>query len=168
MRLILPFLILCLCGCYAQRLELDDPMGLPLAQPQLGVQILSQNAPELAFQLQSELLQLLPRERQVQSRSLESASSADWSLTAQLQQQRQMLEVPLPLLNGLNAAPRVRLELKLVAELKAPGAQSPAQRWELVQRGDARPDAEAALAQELLRNLRDRLLREMQAKYQYK
>lgn len=160
MRLILTVLLLSLLsGCFAQRLELEDPMGLPLAQPQLGVSV--DGTPQLAQQLQQELIQLLPRERQVQAQ----AGGGDWQLKAELRQQRQLLEAPLTFFGPVQAS-RVHMELALTVALSAPDGQ--VRHWELVQRGDAQPAAEAQLTQELLRRLRDRLLRELQPRYVYR
>lgn len=158
--------LLSLSGCFAQRMELDDPMGLPLAEPVVQVEVLSQNEPALALQLQNELIQLLPRERQV--RTQDGPTADGWALKIQLLSQHQQTALPVPLLNGLNAQPRTYLELKLAASLIAPAAKTaPDQHWEFVLRGDALPTAEAQLQQEMLRRLRDQLIQALQPRYKY-
>lgn len=173
MRQTIAFLILLagLSGCFAQRMELDDPLGLPLNQPQLGVQVQSAQSSQLALQFQKELVQLLPRERHVLARALDAKAKADWVLKAELQVHRESLRLPVPLLDDLNAVPQVRVEVRLTATLTPPSDQTAGSgtelHWDFVQRGDARPAAEKQLTQELLRALRDRLLLAMQPRYRY-
>lgn len=171
MRLYLRLNLMILClftclvsvtGCYAVRMELDDPMGLPLAEPQIQVGVDSQQAPVLARQLETELLQLLPRERQVTA----SPDSGAWQLSAELTQRRQMLVMPNPLFSGIEPTARVHLELALEAVLKGPSGEP--RSWRFVKRGDARPDAETELTQMLLRQLRDDLLHAIQPEYRYR
>ncbi|PKL77282.1 MAG: hypothetical protein CVV27_06045, partial [Candidatus Melainabacteria bacterium HGW-Melainabacteria-1] len=131
--LITTSLLLSLSGCFAMRLELDDPMGLPLLSPQVAVQIQSESVPELALQLQNELIQLLPRERQVQTQPSDSAP-AEWRLQAQLSQRRQQLDGSPPLLSGQAPDSRIHIELTLEASLTP--ANGPAQQWKLVRRGN--------------------------------
>ncbi len=154
--------LLSLSGCYAVRMELDDPMGLPLADPQVQVQVDSQQVPVLAQQIETELLQLLPRERQVTA----SPDSGAWQLSAELTQRRQMLVMPNPLFSGIEPTARVHLELALEAILKGPSGEP--RTWRFVKRGDARPDAETELTQMLLRQLRDDLLHAIQPEYNYR
>lgn len=161
-RVLLILMLLSLSGCYAVRMELEDPMGLPLAEAQVRVNVESQQNPVLARQLETEMVQLLPRERQVMASETEGA----WQLTAQLKQQRQLLEMPNPLFSGIDPTARVHVELVLEATLQGPSGDS--RKWELVQRGDARPDAETELTQALLRRLRDRLIQEIQPAYVYR
>lgn len=168
---LLPVALFGLSACFAQRLELDDPLGLPLNRPDLAVRIASEQSPEMARQLQRELVSLLPRERHVVAHAAgdPKARTDGWQLQAVLEYRHEKLRLPLPLLDSLNATARVDVELRLSATLTPPkGDPHQPWRWENVQRGEARPDAEKQLTNELLRMLRDRLILDMQPKYVYR
>lgn len=167
-KLLIPAILsaCCLTGCFARHLELDDPLGLPVSRPDLGVRVRSDSA--LGPRIQQELIALLPRERHVLAHALTAAETDRWRLDGELSVGRQRLNVPVPMFDALGAADKVALELKLTATLTPPAGSPLAPRsWELVQRGEARPEAEARLTQELLRGLRDRLLLELQPTYRY-
>lgn len=150
-----------LTGCFARRLELEDPMGLPLNDPSLGVEVQSAAAPALAKQLQDELIRLLPRERGVRAQ----AAPGDYSLSIDLERRRELADA-VPLFSGIAPGQRVHLEIGLEASLAGPSGEP--RRWQLVQRGDALPSAEAELEAALLNRLRDLLIRELQPSYSYR
>ncbi|MBF2055609.1 MAG: hypothetical protein IGS03_19325 [Candidatus Sericytochromatia bacterium] len=173
MKILAISLVLCLLSsCYAVRLELDDPMGLPWDDTVLSLAVSSPQQPELAQQLASSLLQQLPRERHVRTVSAAAlcqqaeqndCSGADWQLAVSLDYQSQTYAGPPAFFSPQPGPERLRVQMTLKASLS--DAQGQAQHFSWTQAGDALPESRQKLEQQILRILQQRLIQALQPHY---
>lgn len=166
-----------LSSCYALRLELDDPLGLPLSQPTLAVAVVpgsmdmvDDSETRLASQLEMELIEILSRERHVRiiaACNQSCPSPGDWSLTFLLKRQESKWEQPPAFWLPESPKDRFLIALDLQAELLNPEGRS-IKKFQLHQQGDASLEARGILEKQLLSLLRQRALQELQPQYIYR
>lgn len=176
-HILILFCTLLLSACYAQRLELNDPMGMPLSQATVALSVLPydlSNAESqeslLASQLEAELIQLLPRERHIKVVAAcedYCPSPQHWSLTFLLKRQEQQWEQPTIGWLPNPSRFRTQIALELQAELLNPEGQS-VKTFQFKQKGDAQPEAKQKLESQLLHILRQRAIQELQPQYIYR
>lgn len=173
MKILAISLVLCLLSsCYAVRLELDDPMGLPWDGTVLSLAVSSPQQPQLAQQLATNLLQQLPRERHVRTVSAETicqqaeqsnCPQADWQLAVSLEYQSQTYAGPPAFFSPQPGPERLRVQMTLKATLSDGKGHSQHFSWR--QAGDALPAGHQKLEQQLLRILQQRLIQALQPHY---
>lgn len=178
MKYLLILLCLSLSACYAQHLDLDDPMGLPLKTPSLTLDVepvtsSPGSAGTLTQQLETELRQTLPQERHVQvvaqaeQGQMTAAEKQAWHLHLRLRRQQQLLPTPAFFFGRDPLPPRVELALGLSLELRDPQGNL-IQEQDFSQRGDAPADAVGKLEQQLLQILRHEVVQALQPHYVYR
>ncbi len=153
-----------LSSCYAQRMELVDPMGLSVNPPQIHVSMQSDTDSDFAYELQQHLTRLLPRERGLDV--IEGLSEDAWTLQLQLSSKQLLAEAPAFLLTGQQTASRMHLQYDLTMNLVGPDKQVKTH-WDFTQSGDAQVDAVDQLKHELLDRLVARALQSLQPHYDY-
>lgn len=161
---LLTVLVFALTGCYAQRMELVDPMGFSLNPQQIRVSVQSQTESDLAFKLQQHLTRLLPRERGVDV--VDASTTGVWTLQIQLSSKQLLAEAPDFLLTGQPASARLHVQYDLAVDLVDPDQQVKTH-WDLTQSGDAQIEAFAQLQHELLDRLIARTIQSLQPHYEY-
>ena len=176
-QLICAFLLaISLQGCFAWRMEIEDPLGAPETETDLSLVVNSKaQSPQhqanaaLKKQLEQDLKRLLPRERHVRVTAAcggEVNCGKNYGLVLNLTQAQQELRSPLQIFGPPASAPQIRMELRLQGQLLSPEGKA-LENIDLVQRGSALSHAKAELETQLLERLRGRLLQQLQPKYRY-
>lgn len=173
MKILAMSLVLCLLSsCYAVRLDLDDPMGLPWDGTVLSLAVSSPQQPQLAQQLANTLLQQLPRERHVRTLAADAVCTAaasadcvqaDWQLAVSLDYQSQTYAGPPAFFSPRPGPERLRIQMTLQATLSDAKGRSEHFSW--TQAGDTLPEGRQKLEGQILRILHQRLIQALQPRY---